>query len=229
MDRYLVPRDREAWQAARDACDITGTSFADACGLGSGSRLRFWRIRHKLEKPERPPPFVQAMLDGGQDDEPLAAVAFRPLLWPGQLLAHCGQRRRRFEGFLFGVNPDRLVLTPYRGGYDVTNLLEIKTVQRDVGESEPIPEFPDKLVPNTLQLLLQLWCCRLEHGWLFYWHRASGAYRRFEVRMDWHAFREGPLQWALETLRAVEIPKRMDPAVKRERIQFVLDHFYVHL
>ena len=233
MSQYAVQDGSDQWQRARSSCDVTGSNFAAACGLDdSRSRMKFWRVRRGLEREERPPAFVQAYLDGGKEDEPFAATAFAlsGLLAPAHLLCHDGQHTRRYAGFQWGTNNDRVELAPHkRLGYEPVALLEIKTVQREVHEGdEPVYALPDALVKNAMQLLLQLWCRRLSYGRLFYWHRATGCYRCFELSLlDSHAFADGPLRWALETLRSAEEPKRMDAKLKLERRKYVLDRFFI--
>lgn len=225
MHQFAVQDHGDNFAEIRQQCDVTGTSFAAACGLDDGkSRTFFWELRKGLRTDNRPPPDVREMLDLGTAQEPYAALAFAAsgLLAPGEFLCHYGQQRRRAAGYLFGVHLDRLIYSS-RPVQEPVRLLEIKTVQSDLERGMPAePKMRD-----VMQTLLQLWCMRLEHGHLFYWRKETGEWASWRVRLDSFAFTEGPLSWAFETLEAQAAPKRMPSELKRERTEFVRDHFLV--
>lgn len=227
MERYHVQDGGAGWHGSRQACDATGTSFAGLCGLDEGkSRARAWRMHRGIEKESTPPPDVRDMLDRGKEDEFWAAEAFRRVCHHEQfLLNHTGQWKRMAGGFVFGCNLDRLLYTMGDSALALPCAVEIKTIQN--GSEGEIDEWPTRLMANTLQLLLQLWCARLPIGYLFYWRRSDGCYRLYTVQLNEGAFVTGPLQWAMDTLREPQEPKRMNSDLKQQRIAYVLKHFYV--
>lgn len=225
MHQYSVQDHGDNFSAIRKECDVTGTSFAAACGLDDGkSRTFFWELRRGLRTETVPPPDVREKLDAGTAQEPYAVTAFvqSGLLGPDEIVFHYGQKRRQHGGFLFGTHLDRLIYST-RPVVEPVKVLEIKTVQTDLERGMPA----EAKLRDVMQTMLQLWCMRLEHGRLFYWRAETGEYRSWRVQLDTFAFLEGPMQWALETLQSESAPKRMQPDVKRERAQFVRDHFLV--
>ena len=226
MERYAVQDGSGGWHAAREECDMTGTSFASACGLDvDKSRKMFWKIRKGLQKPTHSselPFFVQDALNGGREDEPWAAHAYAlsGLLLPREFLCSSGQVRRMWKGLLYGCNLDREIWT-WEPKTERVRLLEIKTIQN----GEPPAEVPRKFFANLLQLLLQMFCARLEYGDLFYWRRETGEWRCFHVRMHHDAFAAGPLQWAAETADAHTEPPNMNAELRAHRQQYLLYYF----